>query len=620
MQYRKLSLFLSICLMMGLVFTFSPQLPRAEAATITVTNTNDTGAGSLRQAILDAAPGDIIDFSVSGTITLTSGTLTVNKNLVISGPTSGGIVIDGNGASGVITIAAGSTVTLENLTIRNGSAMFGGGINNSGILTLRYSSVINNVAAGPGGGGIYGAPGSTTTVINSTLSGNSSQNFGGGAFITGASSFQYVTITNNFSDLAYYGRESGGIAVGNGGSATITGSILSDNYGPSTSNEVNCLAAGYPATGATGTLTSGGYNLVGDGCGMLIPLATDLVNTASGVSPLGDNGGVTPTHALTATSAALDQIPAASCTVPNDQRGTSRPQPTGANCDIGAFEVYVPPSGTLMFTKAFTPSTVTPGQEATLTITLSNLSATSDAAAVTFSDALPAGLILTAGSATGNCGGALVDAGNILSLSGGAVAHSTSCTVTARVSGATIGTYVNQFASASSSLPANDSTDTATLTVSLAAPTTSSGSSSTTYPDHSAEDNARAQAPLCQDLDGSTNPIIRADVPSGTVPNGGVFCRVLAENSAYVNGPAEVGDPAVIQMGVIQAVDVFGMAGNTSVPAFTASVKVCLSGSGRLFYLNATTAPRQLSQLSATPELGYTCGLIPAAGTVVLVP
>ena len=44
-----------------------------QAATLTVTNLSDRGAGSLRQAIADAASGDTINFSVTGTITLTSG-------------------------------------------------------------------------------------------------------------------------------------------------------------------------------------------------------------------------------------------------------------------------------------------------------------------------------------------------------------------------------------------------------------------------------------------------------------------------------------------------------------------------------------------------------------------
>jgi len=57
------------------------------AATITVTNTNDSGPGSLRQAILNASSGDTINFAPSvTTVTLTSGELVIDKNLTITGP------------------------------------------------------------------------------------------------------------------------------------------------------------------------------------------------------------------------------------------------------------------------------------------------------------------------------------------------------------------------------------------------------------------------------------------------------------------------------------------------------------------------------------------------------
>jgi hypothetical protein len=56
------------------------------ADTITVTNTNDSGPGSLRQALVDANDGDTITFAVTGTIGLTSGELSVAKNITLSGP------------------------------------------------------------------------------------------------------------------------------------------------------------------------------------------------------------------------------------------------------------------------------------------------------------------------------------------------------------------------------------------------------------------------------------------------------------------------------------------------------------------------------------------------------
>ena len=58
----------------------------ADAVTRTVTNLNDAGAGSLRDTIAISANGDIINFSVTGTISLTSGELNVAHNITINGP------------------------------------------------------------------------------------------------------------------------------------------------------------------------------------------------------------------------------------------------------------------------------------------------------------------------------------------------------------------------------------------------------------------------------------------------------------------------------------------------------------------------------------------------------
>jgi tartrate-resistant acid phosphatase type 5 len=130
---------------------------------------------------------------------------------------------------------------------------------------------------------------------------------------------------------------------------------------------------------------------------------------------------------------------------------------------------------------------------------------------------------------------------------------------------------------------------------------------------------AAASAPLCADLGGATNPVIRAEVPDGTVTDGSVFCRVIAQNGTFVQDPAEIGNMDVLNQGVIQAVDVFGMThSGAGMARFNSSVRVCLQGSGRLLYLDATTQPRALSELPATSEGGYTCAAILNAGTVVL--
>lgn len=128
--------------------------------------------------------------------------------------------------------------------------------------------------------------------------------------------------------------------------------------------------------------------------------------------------------------------------------------------------------------------------------------------------------------------------------------------------------------------------------------------------------------PLCADLNGTTNPIIRAQAPAGTVTNGNVYCRVLAENGrfVYVGEEGSIGNQQVLNLGVIHAVDVFGLraAGEPAVE-FNNSVLVCLQGAGSLIYLDARGAPRPPVRLTNTSSQGgYTCGNIPHAGTVVL--
>jgi hypothetical protein len=70
---------------------------QVHATTMTVVNGNDSGPGSLRQAILNASSGDTINFAPSvTTVTLTSGELVIDKNLTITGPGANRLTVQVN--------------------------------------------------------------------------------------------------------------------------------------------------------------------------------------------------------------------------------------------------------------------------------------------------------------------------------------------------------------------------------------------------------------------------------------------------------------------------------------------------------------------------------------------
>ena len=94
----------------------------AHAVTFTVTNLNDSGIGSLRQAILDAnnatATDDTIVFQAGlNGLLLTAGGMTITGNLTIEGP-GDSVTINGNNAARIFTVNAGATVTLSKLKLR----------------------------------------------------------------------------------------------------------------------------------------------------------------------------------------------------------------------------------------------------------------------------------------------------------------------------------------------------------------------------------------------------------------------------------------------------------------------------------------------------------------------
>lgn len=270
----------------------------AQAATLTVTNTNDSGAGSLRQALTDAANGDTINFhsSLNGqTITLTSGELLLTKNVAISGPGANTLAVDANHTSRAFNIAPGRDVTISGLTITNGSAplpyRWGGGIyNDHGALTLDNCTISGNAAVQGGGGGIYndGNDGSAiVTITNCTINGNSAWPGGGIYNYRGT-----VTITNStLSGNLDTGSNAGG-AIFNQGTLTIISTTFSGNS--STSGGAIYNAGFNPSTLSTlavtnstfsGNSASSGGGIYNDFAGMATMTNCTFSGNSAGGSP-----------------------------------------------------------------------------------------------------------------------------------------------------------------------------------------------------------------------------------------------------------------------------------------------------------------------------------------------
>src|SRR5215207_3218404 len=315
---------------------------RSTAATVVVTNTGDDpiDPGSLRYAIANAADGSTIQFDqgiAGGVITLTGPALRIeSKALTIEGSATDGMTIRGSGTDNVFWLWPSGTAVLRNLTITGGVSPDGGGIRSGGTLTLDHSLVTGNTSTELGplsgyGGGILNF-GNLLTLINSTVSGNTAQIAGGGiADISLSNSTGKITLINSTvanNTVSGVGGAGGGLFFETNGTGRLTtrNSIIANNTAPS---DVNCwFQVGLVPIHLGRSLSND--DTCGTGPSMLV------ANPALG--PLVANSGPTLTHALLATSPAIDAVPTGECTVPDDQRYVARPQLPGGACDIGAFE------------------------------------------------------------------------------------------------------------------------------------------------------------------------------------------------------------------------------------------------------------------------------------------
>jgi hypothetical protein len=310
-----------------------------------VTNTNDTGTGSLRAAISSAntaGQGDItFATGVTGTIVLASELLAINANankamVNIVGPGANNLTISGTKNSRIV-VNQGS-LSLYGLTLANGNAGaytdgtggFGGAIFNSGTLAVNSVAFTGNSAgngASKQGGAIYqSGNGTILDVTDSSFTNNYAAS--GSAIYNGSSapiSVSYSTFSGNASSSggAIYNNSNGMLSIAD---STFAGNIAGgkDGAGSGILNAgflivTNTLVQDDASGPECSTSIPGACPRNGDGLGNVV-LSSDAT---SALSPLGSYGGSTPAIVPLPGSAAIcgglsSLIPAGSAT---DQRG-----------------------------------------------------------------------------------------------------------------------------------------------------------------------------------------------------------------------------------------------------------------------------------------------------------
>lgn len=368
-------------------------VPTARAAVIVVDTNEDGVTGplcDLRDAItaanndnpvggcteVDPSGADVIDLSdLTGVIELEGGVLpTFQSDVTLRGPGADLLVIDGLDTSAMVIVENG-TLTVEGLTLANGSTGGRGGCIAvaDASLVLRDSRVTGCAAAN--GGGIAIDDGSIARIERTLVDANTASNSGAGLIVAESlvaiddSTFSGNVAQQVGGGIANFGADAGNVTshtrihsstiIDNGG--TSGGNLYTDDD-PDVETFLTHVLLAAPKAGGNcggGAVTSQGWNLSTDSTCALAETG-DLPSTPADITTtFADNGGPTPTHALLAGSAAIDGGNPAGCTdaagapIAFDQRGPGFPRRTDGDldgtyeCDIGAFETAPEPFAAL---------------------------------------------------------------------------------------------------------------------------------------------------------------------------------------------------------------------------------------------------------------------------------
>lgn len=404
----------------------APRAPSAATFYVNTSGGNDTNNctnPSTPCATIHGAYNQVVmTTTVSNTISIALGTyfehLVFTKSVTLQGASAATTFVDGSVGTGRViqyvtpNLPSHASVSVNNLTIQNGSADLGGGIAISSPvqLSLRNSFIVNNVAT-TGGGGIYVAGGGGLVVIRSSIQNNSSSSNGGGVWndlsanttitqsavvnntaVNGGGIYNggLVTMTNSTVGGNTASQQGGGI--NNTGTLSLSNVTIARNTGTGGGNGIqttgtvvmqNTLLAGNPMDGqpdCSGVLTDqtgSGYNILGNnnGCSGLSAANHDQIGTGTAplspvpIGPLALNHGFTMNYYPSSPpNFIVDHGNPAGCTdalgnlLTVDQRGAPRPESASPPpiCDVGADEVGMGP-----VLSSLNPSSATAGSATT---------------------------------------------------------------------------------------------------------------------------------------------------------------------------------------------------------------------------------------------------------------
>ena len=308
------------------------------AADIVVTTTADSGMGSLRQAVMDAAPGDMITFAASTNfkaIDLTSGEIVIDKDLTIKGNGLNRTILTGNQTNRVFNITSGPTVIIAQLRMVNGrthasggalrnvdgtvnlrqvfikssrafgdmASQGGGAVHNRGMMYIRESLITRSSALGASGsgGGILNGMGGALDIMTSIIADNTANRAGGGIEdASGGGSFFTISDTKIRNDTVFTAPgNGGGIHIGGDSSLTITESMVHGNDAGQEGGSI-WIGSGtltisttrvYDNEGKGDDADDGGGGLFNNGGTILVRNGTKIYdNRATGMS--GSGGGI----------------------------------------------------------------------------------------------------------------------------------------------------------------------------------------------------------------------------------------------------------------------------------------------------------------------------------------